>query len=35
MPYCDCGSCCDTCGHDDACMSNEVALSDPSDDYDL
>lgn len=33
MALCDCGTCCDTCGHDTNCMSLTASLSDPSDDY--
>lgn len=32
---CDCGTCCNACGHDDNCMSLQAPLSDPSDDYGL
>lgn len=35
MPNCDCGACCDTCGHDDGCISREAPMADPSDDYGL
>jgi len=30
---CDCGTCCNTCGHDDDCTSLTAPMSDPSDDY--
>lgn len=45
MPNCDCGTCCDACGHYPGCISQEVPacgtpncpyhtrISDPSDDY--
>lgn len=26
---CDCGACCDTCGHDDACMSEQERQGEP------
>jgi hypothetical protein len=32
---CDCGTCCDTCGHDPNCTSQQAQLADPSDDYGL
>jgi hypothetical protein len=30
---CDCGTCCDTCGHDTRCMSQQGQAADASDDY--
>jgi len=30
---CDCGTCCNACGHDDNCTSLTAPLADPSDDY--
>ncbi len=30
---CDCGTCCNACGHDTNCTSQLSAPSDPSDDY--
>jgi hypothetical protein len=30
---CDCGTCCNGCGHDDNCMTNEAETDDPSDHY--
>jgi hypothetical protein len=30
---CDCDTCCDTCGHDTNCMSQQTPAADPSDDY--
>jgi hypothetical protein len=33
MPGCDCGTCCNTCGHYPGCTSQDNPTTDPSDDY--
>lgn len=32
--YCDCGSCCDTCGHTNDCAVWMIRTEDAYDDYD-
>lgn len=31
-PYCDCGTCCNTCGHDPDCTSRLIAATEPIED---
>ena len=34
-PYCDCGTCCDTCGHDADCTSRLIRAAETGNDQDL
>jgi hypothetical protein len=33
MPNCDCGTCCNDCGHDTNCTSQTAETADPSSEY--